>query len=227
MPTGASKTRRSTSRARWKMPWFAVSFILGILLCNAHIFMGTPPSALWRACLCDRSAVQGGEFWRLVLCAFPHDGLQHLLEDVAYLAVVGTLVERMSGTVFVATAFLLCVIAGAGAFTLWDHRHAYLLGSSDGTHGLLACMSTLMLLSTASLALRAVCSVAIAYLLYTSIHAIFYGVMAWPLAMLPNGGYDHLGGVTMGILAGVILHLHTRRKPDSGKQKEDSRATTT
>lgn len=193
-----------------RVPWLSIVFSAIIILVNVHLMRGAVDSGLWWLLACDRVALMKGELWRLVLYSLPHTGAQHLVEDVAYLLMVGALAEHALGRLFSALAFSMCALTGAAAFAVLDLRHAYLVGSSDGTHGLLACVAVWLFLSSKSLPMRAWALAAVGYLFYTSVYAIHHGVMGWPLTMLPNGGYDHLGGVSAGVAFGVAKFVRDR-----------------
>ena len=75
--------------------------------------------------------------WSPLTHAFLHGGWDHLLVNIAWLAIFGTPVARRYGAVPMLVIFCVASIAGAAAFaatTLWTG--AYLIGASGGVAGL-------------------------------------------------------------------------------------------
>jgi len=78
--------------------------------------------------------------WTPVTHAFLHGGWEHLILNVAWLAIFGTPVARRYGAVPTVAIFLLSAIAGAAAFTLTTFlgldTGVVLVGASGGIAGL-------------------------------------------------------------------------------------------
>jgi membrane associated rhomboid family serine protease len=144
--------------------------------------------------------------------------MPHLLMDALYLAIIGTFAEYGLGWKATVSAFFTSVLMGGLMYVLFSAGR--LVGSSAGTHGLLACVATYSIFSASSTRLRLLSLLTTVYLLYTSLYAIQHGVMAWPLTTLPNSGYDHLGGVLAGVVVGVVkVHLDNRRRQRQEKME--------
>jgi membrane associated rhomboid family serine protease len=105
---------------------------------------GLDPLVLWGGFLPLRlllpEALPGGMLpllWTPFTHAFLHGNLEHLLFNVAWLAIFGTPVARRYGPRATLVVFLVCAAAGAAAFaavTLGDG--AVLIGASGGIAGL-------------------------------------------------------------------------------------------
>jgi len=75
--------------------------------------------------------------WTPFTHALLHDGWEHLLVNVAWLAIFGTPVARRYGTWPTIVIFLITAAAGAFAFALPNlESPAYLIGASGGVSGL-------------------------------------------------------------------------------------------
>ena len=61
----------------------------------------------------------GGEWWRLVTCAFLHSGVMHLAFNMFCLAGVGRATERMIGSPGFLFAYLSSAVAGSLASVIW------------------------------------------------------------------------------------------------------------
>ena len=190
--------------AEWRTPWLAFT-ITAVLLTTHAAANSHGGSDVLTNLIFNKEAFRAGQYWRLLTYMVRHLDWQHVLEDSVYAAVVVTLCERTFGSGITLIVFLTCGIGGAVGFLMWDIRYSSLAGSSCGTHGLFACYG-LWYLFNAKNGLQATLAVLqIAYLFYTSITAILTGYMAWPLGMLSNPGYDHLCGVSAGIIWACVL----------------------
>jgi rhomboid protease GluP len=80
------------------------------------------------------------EYWRLITCAFLHWDLRHLLLNTLLLFLLGPIVERRAGTVWLLVIFLSASVA-SGAGILIKHQiwpaEGVSLGASGGMFGLL------------------------------------------------------------------------------------------
>jgi len=191
-----------TGRALRRLPLFSTAMSLAILLIHSVSRVLYPSLAEWL--ICRPSRVLQGEVWRLLTTVGPHNSAIHLVNDVVYLVVVGILAESFLGVRKAALTWCGCAIAGSGLFVLFSNPLAAVAGSSDATHGLAACVSGYLALSARHAAKLRYLSLAFAaYLLYKSVYAIFTGHTPALFDPRPNPGWDHLGGVLMGLLAGT------------------------
>jgi membrane associated rhomboid family serine protease len=68
---------------------------------------------LWRMGASERSAILGGEVWRLYASAFLHIGTAHLLMNLWALSGFGPFVERLLGTPRYVVLYALCALSGS------------------------------------------------------------------------------------------------------------------
>jgi membrane associated rhomboid family serine protease len=192
--------------SRWKylakLPGITISLTIIICVFHYYLFFGLAKPEIWSYLTCHKFFFAQGQVWRLFSYVLPHQNMSHLSMDIAYLVVVGGLAEHLWGKWYMLITWLLCGFLGGLAFIAWDSRFVYLLGSSAATHGLLASIVIWMTLCPGNRLKRILSGLVVAYLLYISIYAIHYGVMGWPMTVLSNAGWDHLGGVIMGIFLG-------------------------
>jgi len=90
--------------------------------------------------LTDASGLPGGVLpmiWTPVTHAFLHAGWEHLLLNIAWLAIFGTPVARRYGDIAFLIAFLVGAVAGAAAYTLTSYGvFGVLVGASGGVAAL-------------------------------------------------------------------------------------------
>lgn len=98
-----------------------------------------PATDLLRLGAAHAPALAAGEWWRLVLAAFLHGGLPHLLVNLLVLAVAGIVLERgvpsRVAALRLPPLFLLCAAAGF-ALSAWWNADAVSIGASGGILGL-------------------------------------------------------------------------------------------
>ncbi len=198
-----------------RLPIITLILTIIILAFHYYLFFGLPNPEMRTYFICHKCFVAQGQVWRLVSYILPHKNMPHLSMDIAYLVAVGGLAEYLWSRWYMLITWLLCGFLGGLAFLVWDNRFVYLLGSSAATHGLLGCVAIWMMFKTSSKIKKVLAGFVVFYLLYISIYAIHYGVMGWPMTTLENAGWDHLGGVTMGVFLGIgkyIVEQYQRRK---------------
>lgn len=187
----------------------SVALSLLLLVCNAHLLgvQATGIEALSEQLSLDYAATREGEWWRFFTYGVPHLDAQHVLVDVAYLISVWALAGNVLSLMRLATVWYACLFVGGLAAFAFDAHYVSVVGSSTGTHGLLACwcIATRESFRGASAAGAWIRMLVVAALLYLSIAAIFTGRMGWPLQDFRNCGYDHLAGVLFGAMCGFGL----------------------
>jgi len=208
------------------VPWASLTIAALIIVFNVYVFTSTRRPSVWYSFAGNRRALEAGEWWRVVTYSLPHSNIQHFVEDVIYFLIVSSIAERVLGPFFAVVAFYLCCVCGALSFVLWDENFCWLVGSSAGTHGLFVSVVVYFGCKLPGWHFRAFAIATVAYMYYLSIYAIHHGVMGWPLTMLPNGGYDHLGGVSSGLCLGLAYYfcqqLNVGRMPIEPRQRMDN-----
>jgi len=158
-----------------------------------------------------------GQVWRLATSWVPHDGMDHLVWDSAYLILVGSIVETLYGRRMILLVFFSSTISGGLVSTWLDQWYSGSVGSSAGTHGLAVyfCTREILKPSTDKL-LRVAYCIAIAYLLYLIIAGLQTGSLGWPFTFFRNSGFDHLGGVVVAVVLAFMPTLKGRCVGDRG-----------
>lgn len=96
--------------------------------------LGDPATSLLRF---DRDGITGGEWWRLLTGNVVHLGWNHLLLNLAGLALIWWLVAPcLSLTRWIST-FVVCCLTVTGGLLLWNPELRWYVGLSGTLHGLL------------------------------------------------------------------------------------------
>ena len=82
-----------------------------------------------------RSAVMGGEYWRVLTCAFLHGGMIHLLMNSWVLLSLGRFMEMLCGRSYLALVYL-CSILGSSVASMMILGDKLSIGASGGIMGL-------------------------------------------------------------------------------------------
>lgn len=138
-----------------------------------------------------------GEWWRLFTSLFVHAGPLHLLTDVAGLAIVGLMLERLVGHFAFATVYLGAGIFG-GLASLSADPMAVTVGSSGAIFGLYG----LLLASAVWGALKRSLTIPL-----LAVKQMAPGVAIFLLYNLATRGLDAGAGngLVMGFIAGLVL----------------------
>ena len=86
----------------------------------------------------SRSAILGGEWWRLITAGFLHGGLPHILMNSWVLFDLGAQVEETFGTSRYLVLYFVSTVTGFWASTYWSG--ALSIGASAGIFGLIGAM---------------------------------------------------------------------------------------
>ncbi len=140
------------------------------------------------------AVLAGGEYWRLFTSGFLHYGPIHLAMNMIALVVLGRDIEAYLGRARYLALFLLAVLGGGVAVTLFDGLDTQTVGASAGVWGLLGAAAVILRRRKADL--RPLGTV------------IVLNVM---ISFLPGISLlGHLGGGIAGALAAYIL-VHAPR----------------
>ena len=120
-----------------KEPVTAGLILLNILVFLAVEFTGSSQNTMH---MLDCGAaytpmiVQGGEYYRLFTCMFLHFGIEHLLNNMLVLFVLGSRLERVIGKIKFLLIYLLGGVLG-NVFSLYLELHAQNFAVSAGASG--------------------------------------------------------------------------------------------
>lgn len=133
--------------------------------------------------------VDNGDYWRLLTAAFMHYGLLHLAVNMLALVILGADIERYLGWARFLALYLVAVLAGGVAVTLFGDPLTQTVGASGGIFGLLGAAVVIQRRRRADL--RPLISVI---------------VLNVAISFLPGISLlDHLGGTIGGALAAFVL----------------------
>jgi rhomboid family GlyGly-CTERM serine protease len=181
------------------------SWFLGLLIV-VLVLSGAGDEPLRNALRYERTAVFGGEYWRLLTGHFVHGSTAHLMLNLAGLAVVAALCARVYSLGACLVILLASILAIDLGFVFWEPQLEWYVGFSGVLHGGLAAAAIAwMRHETKDLAL--------------GLLAIVVGKLAWEQwrGSLPFSGDmpvivdAHLYGAIGGALAAAVLWL---RRPD-------------
>jgi rhomboid protease GluP len=167
-------------------------------------FLSPPIEALYLLGGMAPAAVDAGETWRLVTANYLHGGLLHLFFNCYALMVLGPLVEEAFGW---RKFFCLYTLSGVGGFLvsfLWHHNETYRLavGASGAIYGLLG-FAVIYGRYRAGPAGRAIAAHLTQWLIFGLVMFLIPGI----------DSSAHVGGVVVGMLAGLVLEPREPRTP--------------
>ncbi|HWX53475.1 MAG TPA: rhomboid family intramembrane serine protease [Verrucomicrobiae bacterium] len=152
--------------------------------------------------LMENAMIRHGELWRLVTSIFPHLSPLHLLFNVYWLWVFGTLVEEVFGHVRTAALILLFAVGSGSLEYAFSVGGAGLSGVGYGFFGLL------WILSRGDERFRDAIDTRTIQLF---IGWFFLCILLTLTNVLPVGNIAHGSGAVLGILAGYAITLRESR----------------
>ncbi len=190
---------------RLEVPWVTLILALSIAIVSFPDVLGY--GASYADFLANRyAATRDGEWWRPLSSWLVHLDLEHLVIDLSYLLAVGFLFERRHGGLTLVVVFGLASVLSSWMCVFLDPYYVGALGSSAGTHALVAFFATWHLLREhRPLYVRLSWMIPLAYLTYLGIAGIVTARMGWPFGFFPNCGVDHLGAVLVAALLAVAF----------------------
>jgi len=148
--------------------------------------------------------IRRGELWRLVTCILPHAGILHLLFNVYWVWVFGTLLEQVFGPIRTAALVLLFAVGSSALEFAFFTGGVGLSGVGYGFFGLLWVLS-----SRDERFFDAVDRPTIQLFVVW-----FFVCIVLTLAnVMPVANLAHAGGAVLGILAGFAVARPDRRIP--------------
>jgi membrane associated rhomboid family serine protease len=148
-------------------------------------------------------AVAHGQWWRLLSSTFLHGGLFHLLNNMASLWLMGSLLERPMGTGRLALLYLAAGVGGSLASLAW-HPATVGVGASGAIFGLMGAALVLAWRRALPESLRGV------VLLLAAFSGGFSLLMGFIMPGIDNAA--HLGGLLTGAGLGLLFSPALRRR---------------
>ena len=190
-----------------KEPVTAGLILLNILVFLAVEFTGSSQNTMH---MLDCGAaytpmiVQGGEYYRLFTCMFLHFGIEHLLNNMLVLFVLGSRLERVIGKIKFLLIYLLGGVLG-NVISLYLELHAQNFAVSAGASGavfaVMGAMIYIVIRNKGRLA-----DLSMRQILIMAVFSLYFG--------FASTGVDntaHVAGMVSGFLLAVLLY-HPGRK---------------
>lgn len=190
-----------------KEPVTAGLILLNILVFLAVEFTGSSQNTMH---MLDCGAaytpmiVQGGEYYRLFTCMFLHFGIEHLLNNMLVLFVLGSRLERVIGKIKFLLIYLLGGVLG-NIISLYLELHAQNFAVSAGASGavfaVMGAMIYIVIRNKGRLG-----DLSMRQILIMAAFSLYFG--------FASTGVDntaHVAGMVSGFLLAVLLY-HTGRK---------------
>lgn len=155
------------------------------------------------------------ESWKFFISFFAHGSTQHLLNNLFFIGVFGTLFERFVDEKSLLEVFILSAIfANTTAFIFYTN--SAIIGASGGAMGILAAL-TVIAPKKIGLAMGVPVPMYIAFLIYVAINLIGLGVEN-------NVAYEaHLFGMITGILYGIQVKKSKKVEKNLNKNKKNKK----
>lgn len=151
--------------------------------------------------------VASGEYWRLFTAMFLHAGIQHLLNNMLLLVVLGTTLEPMLGHVKYLILYLLGGLSGnilSCWFYLRSGENVVSVGASGAVFAVMGGLIWVIIRNKGR-----VQNLSLMQMMIMLAMSLYFGFVAANVA-----NTAHLGGLAAGFLLGVILY----RKPKINKE---------
>ncbi len=136
-------------------PDFLKAGTLALLLANVAVFLLTSllapflASQPWeQGALYWGAVLQDHQYYRLLTSMFLHQGADHLFNNMLVLLLIGTYVERKTGTLsYLILYFSSGLLAGCTSmvYNMWQGEHAYSVGASGALFGIMGALLCIVL----------------------------------------------------------------------------------
>ena len=162
---------------------------------------------------------QGREYYRLITAMFLHFGMEHLLQNMLILLLVGSRLEKAMGKIRYFVVYIGSGMAASAASVFFTLQGSYDIaaGASGAIFGVMGGMACLLIKDTISKKRRYIPEIGLAGVLFMVVCAASYGFF--------ETGVDnaaHIGGLIGGlILTGIVTILPKKKTGQkTGFQKE-------
>ena len=190
-----------------KEPVTVVLILINILVFLAVEFTGLSQDARhmlnWGAAYTPM-IVENGEYYRIFTCMFLHFGIEHLANNMLVLFVLGSRLERVTGSFKFLAVYLIGGIGGNILSLVMELRsgdYAVSAGASGAVFAVMGAMIYVVLRNKGWLG-----DLSMRQILVMAAFSLYFG--------FTSSGVDnaaHLGGLAVGFVLAVILY-HPRRK---------------
>ena len=190
-----------------KEPATIILVVLNVLVFLAVEFTGFSQDTVhmldWGAAYTP-CIVEEGETYRIFTSMFLHFGIEHLINNMLVLFVLGSRVERVIGSLRFAVIYFLGGIAGNVVSLLYDLRQGEAAVSAGASGAVFAVMGGMILVVLCNKGRLE--DLSMRQILILAVFSLYFG--------FTSSGVDnaaHLGGFLAGFILAVIVY-HPRRK---------------
>ncbi len=154
--------------------------------------------AMYREAIADR-----GEIWRLFTSVFMHFGVEHLLQNMLILLLIGSRLEKITGSIRYLLLYMGSGLAASAAsyfFTLAGDPYTVSAGASGAIFGVMGGLLFMVLKDLVQKRRRRIQEIGLSGILFVIVSALSYG---FSTAGVDNAA--HVGGLVAGcVLTGIL-----------------------
>lgn len=152
--------------------------------------------------------LENGEYFRLLTSIFMHFGINHIMNNMLILFILGDNLERALGHIKYLLFYLLC---GVGAnvvsmiMNLGEYRSVVSAGASGAIFGVIGGLLYAVIINRGRLE-----DLSVRQLVVVIVCSLYFG--------FTSTGVDnaaHIGGLLVGIVMGMLLYRRPRKLPDN------------
>ncbi len=175
---------------------------IGLLAVNVLIFLFTSTFGSWvyeKGAMITEVVLRDGEFYRLFTAMFLHADIQHLVNNMIMLALVGAIVENYTGHAFFFFMYMLAGLFGnmiSMAYEIKNNLRWVSLGASGAIMGIVGFVVVWIIINRKAFIKNRNMIVRLVLLFAFVIQACFFQAGANTAA--------HLGGFLTGFVLGII-----------------------
>ncbi len=151
--------------------------------------------------------LEGGEYYRLLTSVFMHFGINHIMNNMLILFILGDNLERALGHIKYLLFYLLCGVGAnvvSMAVNLGEYRTVVSAGASGAIFGVIGGLSYAVLVNRGRLE-----DLSVRQLVVVIACSLYFG--------FTSTGVDnaaHIGGLIVGVVMGILLYRKPRRRQD-------------
>jgi rhomboid protease GluP len=153
----------------------------------------------------------GGQWWRLVTCAFVHGSVLHIAFNMWCLWDLGSLAESLYGHWTFAVVYLLSGIAGSLGSVIWN-PNVLSVGASGAIFGIAGALIASFYLGEFSLPRAAVMGTLRSVVIFVGYNLVFGAMMS----RVDNAA--HIGGLIAGLILGALIAKASPDQDNPGRR---------
>ena len=182
-----------------------VAVFLAMVLADSSTIENAPGELLFRLGANVGQYTLGGQYWRLLTCAFLHGNLLHIAFNMWSLWNIGSIAESLYGRWTFATLYLVAGIGGSLGSVIWN-PNVFSVGASGAIFGIVGALIASFYLGEFSMRGQ-ITGGTMTSLLIFSAYSLVRGATS---SGIDNGA--HVGGLITGLVLGALI---AKGAPDS------------